>query len=445
MSAMSTSDTLDVTRGEGGTAGESEPAATAFGLDSPTQSVESKRDHLRDEADTNMQNVGKAFEAETSPLLQEGERGGAKAGGGSGGEEPGPAEAEGGTFELPKKEAQKKASAPKRVPGALVGGIVAALLGILLAGLYAASKPPPMQPLEAIEGAPPITALRIRLPDGRQVAYREQGAPADEAKHTLIVQHGLYSSRLAGLLRNHSVRLIAFDRPGFGQSDPHANRSLLSSAHDMAEIADALHVPHKFWVLGTSGGGPHAWAAARYIPERLAGVAMWAPVGSPYWPDANATERRWFVDMAWPQKATWVLGRRAPWLLPHYLQLAVVPRVRSLLKNIRNTVGEKDRALLDQEWFVEELERNADEALRQNSSWPAAQEYAMIARDWGFKLHELQGTDDYTVPPEVNVYAKRVLPSVNLHLLDGEGHFSWFCHCDKCHRELLETLFGAQP
>ena len=39
-------------------------------------------------------------------------------------------------------------------------------------------------------------------------------------------------------------------------------------------------------------------------------------------------------------------------------------------------------------------------------------------------------------------YAKRILPHVELHKLEGEGHYSWFFSCDRCQRELLTTLFG---
>ncbi len=53
-----------------------------------------------------------------------------------------------------------------------------------------------------------------------------------------------------------------------------------------------------------------------------------------------------------------------------------------------------------------------------------------------------QGTDDKLVPPAMNDYAKRVLPHIHYHKLEGEGHFSWFCYCDSCHKNLFEILFG---
>jgi len=71
------------------------------------------------------------------------------------------------------------------------------------------------------------------------------------------------------LLVEFGIRLLTYDLPGFGESDPHPNRNLESSATDMACLADALGV-NKFWVVGYSSGSMHAWAALRYIPDRLA-------------------------------------------------------------------------------------------------------------------------------------------------------------------------------
>lgn len=67
------------------------------------------------------------------------------------------------------------------------------------------------------------------------------------------------------------VRFVTYDLPGFGESDPHPGRNLNSSAMDMLHLANALGVMDKFWVLGYSSGAMHAWAAAHYIPDRIAG------------------------------------------------------------------------------------------------------------------------------------------------------------------------------
>lgn len=44
----------------------------------------------------------------------------------------------------------------------------------------------------------PPSANRIVLPDGRYVAYKEQGVSAERARFTVISPHSFLSSRLAG-------------------------------------------------------------------------------------------------------------------------------------------------------------------------------------------------------------------------------------------------------
>lgn len=75
------------------------------------------------------------------------------------------------------------------------------------------------------------------------------------------------------LLEEFGVRLVSYDLPGFGESDPHPNRNLNSSAFDMLHLANAVGISGKFWVLGHSSGSMHAWAALRYIPDRIAGIS----------------------------------------------------------------------------------------------------------------------------------------------------------------------------
>ncbi|RVW85191.1 hypothetical protein CK203_032876 [Vitis vinifera] len=53
-------------------------------------------------------------------------------------------------------------------------------------------------------GGPPVTAQRIRLKDGRWLAYSETGVPRDKAKFKIILAHGFTGSRL-DLLRASPV------------------------------------------------------------------------------------------------------------------------------------------------------------------------------------------------------------------------------------------------
>lgn len=63
-----------------------------------------------------------------------------------------------------------------------------------LAWAYQATRPPPSK-LCGSPGAPPITAPRIKLKDGRYLAYKEHGVPKDKAKYKIVFVHGFGGCR----------------------------------------------------------------------------------------------------------------------------------------------------------------------------------------------------------------------------------------------------------
>jgi len=75
----------------------------------------------------------------------------------------------------------------------------------------------------------------------------------------------------------HSVRLISFNRPGYGQSTD-TPPGLASVGVDTLRVADALSVD-EFAVLGASGGGPYALATGLADPGRVQGVGIAAGIG----------------------------------------------------------------------------------------------------------------------------------------------------------------------
>ena len=77
--------------------------------------------------------------------------------------------------------------------------------------------------------------------------------------------------------------MVAIDRPGYGQSDPHHAQTFKSTAKDIEYMMEKLDMGDKIWLLGFSMGGAYCWGAARHIPERLAGIALAAPVGNFWW------------------------------------------------------------------------------------------------------------------------------------------------------------------
>lgn len=118
---------------------------------------------------------------------------------------------------------------------------------------------------------------RIETPDGRVLAVMEGGDPAGPA---VVVHHGtpmsrlLYGPNLADA-EARGLRLIGYDRPGYGDSTPQPGRTVADAATDVATIADALGID-RFATWGISGGGPHALACAALLPERVVAAASLA-------------------------------------------------------------------------------------------------------------------------------------------------------------------------
>jgi pimeloyl-ACP methyl ester carboxylesterase len=121
---------------------------------------------------------------------------------------------------------------------------------------------------------PWVAEACIDLPTGG-LMVRQAGVPDGTP---LVFFHGTPSSRLETSYADElcvelGIRMISFDRPGYGES-PARPFSLASIARDTADLADALGVD-RFATAGQSGGGPFSLAAAAVLGDRVirAGVA----------------------------------------------------------------------------------------------------------------------------------------------------------------------------
>ncbi|CAI0420446.1 unnamed protein product, partial [Linum tenue] len=147
------------------------------------------------------------------------------------------------------------------------------LIGLLTSAAYQAFRPPPPK-ICGTPGGPPVTAPRIKLRDGRHLAYKEHGLPKDVAKHKIVFVHGFTSIVSPAMpcyqevIEELGVYVVTFDRPGYGESDPDPNRTPKSLALDIEELADGLGLGSRFYVMGKSMGGQVVWGCLKYIPQR---------------------------------------------------------------------------------------------------------------------------------------------------------------------------------
>jgi pimeloyl-ACP methyl ester carboxylesterase len=133
----------------------------------------------------------------------------------------------------------------------------------------------------------------VQTADGRTLAVQENG---DLDGIPVIVHMGTPNSRhLYGPnsadAASRGLRLISYDRPGYGGSTPSPGRTHADCASDVRAICTALGIG-RVATWGISGGGPHALACAALLPDLVVAAASLA---SPAPHGADGLD--WFAGM----------------------------------------------------------------------------------------------------------------------------------------------------
>ena len=123
---------------------------------------------------------------------------------------------------------------------------------------------------------------RCRTDDGQQ--FLVQSAPAS-AGFPVFVHAGTPASRhlfepTVDAAAEHGLRLVCWDRPGYGGRPGRPGRSIAQVAQDARAVAVALEVP-RFATWGFSGGGAYALACAALLPAQVTGAVVLAGL-APY-------------------------------------------------------------------------------------------------------------------------------------------------------------------
>lgn len=118
----------------------------------------------------------------------------------------------------------------------------------------------------------------VDAPGGRRIAYRAFGR---EDGHPVLVFHsGLpanaFLPEFAKAAQDSSLRVIAFDRPGYGRTSPVRPYDINAIAADVKTLVHALGAPRVSFIA--SGiGAIFASACARAMPGKVTRIAMLAP------------------------------------------------------------------------------------------------------------------------------------------------------------------------
>ena len=269
----------------------------------------------------------------------------------------------------------------------------------------------------------------VQAADGRRLRVEDGGDPSGKP---VLMHHGTPG---AGLLyapdeadaRERGIRLIAYDRPGYGGSTPQPGRTVADCAADVRAIARALDID-RLGVWGISGGGPHALACAALLPDlvvavgSLASVAPYGVSGLDYFTGMGEENVADIKLMLEDEPAARVksradrerlLGMSAsqmtdafPSLLSAVDAAAITPELAQHLY----ACGQLGLAPGDEGWWGDGIAH---------------------LRPWGFELSAItvpvqlwHGRHDQFVPFQQGEWLASQIPGVDAHLTDEDGHIT---------------------
>ena len=188
--------------------------------------------------------------------------------------------------------------------------------------------------------APPVQRMTLR--EGRVLAYRDYGTPTGQP--VLYFHEGMGSSLTRpgtqGLAAALNLRVIAAERPGYGQSDPVRTYSFEGVADDMAELCDRLDLK-TVRIVGALSGGLSALATAERLGERVEMVLLLSGRAPRTQDRAN-------------QPPNFLSGIRArleanPWIVEALFTVLRLRRSRALTRNMARAgaISPGDRAFIE--------------------------------------------------------------------------------------------------
>jgi pimeloyl-ACP methyl ester carboxylesterase len=274
-----------------------------------------------------------------------------------------------------------------------------------------------------------VNARDVSTPDGRTLTVSEGGDPNGLPLLFIPGTPGsslLYEPQVRDA-EQRGIRLISYDRPGYGGSTRDEGRDVASCVGDIAAVCDSLEV-ERFCVAGISGGGPHALAAAALLPDRVIAAASLASV-APY--DADGLD--WFAGMGEQnvEEMGAVLAgaetHRAPIDREREQLLTITPA--ELVDSWQTLLGPADRVVATGAYAEFLLEHVRAGVERTGDGW--FDDDVAFVHPWGFDVATIgvpvllwQGKQDRFVPFGHGVWLAERIPSVDARLTEEDGHLT---------------------
>jgi pimeloyl-ACP methyl ester carboxylesterase len=286
----------------------------------------------------------------------------------------------------------------------------------------------------------------VATQDGRVLKVLEDG---DRVGRPVLVHNGMPNSRLlfapdVRSAQRLGIRLISYDRPGYGGSTRRPGRSVADCAEDVRAIARALDID-RLGVWGISGGGPHAIACAAVLPDLvmsvavLASVAPWGAEGLDYF----AGTGEWNVEQVSLMLEDPAAARAKCEDNRVQMLTQTLPELMEFLKTLLAPV---DAAALTGELGQYVIDATRSGMATSSDGW--WDDGLAILEPWGFEFDSiripvllLHGRHDRFVPFAHGEWLARTIPGVEARLTDDDGHLTLTTHhMDEVHSWLLERI-----
>jgi len=273
-----------------------------------------------------------------------------------------------------------------------------------------------------------VTELDVTLRDGRTLHVYDE---CDPDGHVVVQHHGTPGSGLGyapdlDLARQRGLRILSYDRAGYGGSTPNPGRSVVDVVPDIEDVLDALDV-ERYVSLGGSGGCPHSFACGARSDRCLAAAAIAAP--TPF--EAEGID--WLAGQGEQNVAEWGMAVQGPEMLEPFLEQEAAELRAATPEQIKEVwatvLPPVDAAVLTGD-RAEHFKRSADRAIAQGVAGWRDDDLA-FTKPWGFDLAEIrvptllwQGVQDKMVPVAHARWLAERIPGVEAHISEEDGHLS---------------------